>query len=159
MIVYKCHHFATKLPFKFPVQKATHAHNCRRLCTNCREWPSAPISTFPRNPFELQGGRARPPKPPFSFAAHYCNCPLLGITMAITLVFLFKHRIALCPPPPQMEYRKLMLRSEALIQAARGGGMGGHKGGGIALHAAPLEDIALLGGSRLNPCQLCSHEA
>ena len=24
---------------KFPLQKATKAHNCARLCTNCREWP------------------------------------------------------------------------------------------------------------------------
>ena len=38
-----CQTWWHEMPFTFVPQKATNAHNCRRLRTNCRECPSAPV--------------------------------------------------------------------------------------------------------------------
>ena len=34
-----CRRFVTKVPLRKGPEKATKAHNCRRLCATCREWP------------------------------------------------------------------------------------------------------------------------
>ena len=47
-IAYDCRHLPTNFSLRKGTKRATKAHNCRRLCANCRVWP------YPKDPTVLK---------------------------------------------------------------------------------------------------------